>query len=385
MSAPCTPPRPDLLTPDQLAQALSLRDLSDPCQGPHALQLLCDEVRNALRRAWGCAVRVERTHPVVPVEDNYERLGYPPDAVTRDGRYTRYVSETCMLRSHCSAAIPPLLRTLAPGAAGLDVLLACPGIIYRRDVIGRYHSGTPHQLDLWRIVGRPMGRDDLLQMVKLTLDAVLPGREWRAVDTEHPYTVGGLEIEVRAHDGWVEVGECGVAAPGVLAAAGLDADVSGLAMGLGLDRMLMLRKGISDIRLLRSPLAAVAEQMLDLSAYRPVSAMPAVRRDLSVAWPADTVDDEQLGAQVRAALAEEADAVEDVAILSVTAYDDVPQNARERLGLERGQVNVLLRVVLRDLTRTLTDDEANDMRDRVYAALHGSATNGPTTAVQRRS
>jgi phenylalanyl-tRNA synthetase alpha chain len=38
-----------------------------------------------------------------------------------------------------------------------------------------------------------------------------------------------------------------------------------------------------------------------------------------------------------------------------------------------GQVNLLVRVVLRDLDRTLTADEANDLRDRIYAVLHRGA------------
>ena len=47
---------------------------------------------------------------------------------------------------------------------------------------------------------------------------------------------------------------------------------------LGLDRALMLRKGITDIRLLRSRHPDVQSQLLDLAPYRPVSAMPEVRR-----------------------------------------------------------------------------------------------------------
>ena len=52
---------------------------------------------------------------------------------------------------------------------------------------------------------------------------------------------------------------------------------------MGLDRLLMLRKGIPDIRLLRSADPRVAGQMTDLEPYRPVSYLPAVTRDLSVA------------------------------------------------------------------------------------------------------
>ena len=58
---------------------------------------------------------------------------------------------------------------------------------------------------------------------------------------------------------WVELLECGLAHPAVLAAGGL-AGHGGLAMGIGMDRAMMLRKGIGDIRLLRSGDPRVAGQ-----------------------------------------------------------------------------------------------------------------------------
>jgi phenylalanyl-tRNA synthetase alpha chain len=109
--------------------------------------------------------------------------------------------------------------------------------------------------------------------------------------------------------------------------------------------------------------------MRDLAPYRPVSAMPAVRRDLSVmAGPGE--DGEILGDRIRDALGADADCVEDVAVLSVTDYADLPPAAAQRLGARPGQRNLLVRVVLRHLERTLTDAEANELRDRVYAAIH---------------
>jgi phenylalanyl-tRNA synthetase alpha chain len=167
---------------------------------------------------------------------------------------------------------------------------------------------------------------------------------------------------------WVEVAECGLAHPEVLERAGL-AGWSGLALGMGLDRLLMLRKGIPDIRLLRSVDPRIAGQMTDLASYRPVSAMPPIRRDLSVAVEAaDTAED--LGDRVRDALGPDADAVEEVAALAETPYDRLPPQAVARLGIGPHQKNVLVRVVLRHLERTLTDEEANRLRDRIYAALH---------------
>jgi phenylalanyl-tRNA synthetase alpha chain len=125
---------------------------------------------------------------------------------------------------------------------------------------------------------------------------------------------------------WVEVWECGPAHPAVLEAAGL-------------------------------------------AGWRPVSAMPPVRRDLSVAVQADdTVED--LGDRVRDALGPDADAVGEVTVLAETPADRLPAAAVARLGIGPDQKNVLVRVVLRHLERTLTDEEANRMPDRIYAALH---------------
>jgi phenylalanyl-tRNA synthetase alpha chain len=140
-------------------------------------------------------------------------------------------------------------------------------------------------------------------------------------------------------------------------------------MGLGLDRLAMLAKGMSDIRLLRADDPRIASQMTDLSAYRDVSRMPAARRDLSVAVGAD-LDPELLGDRVRELLGADAAAVEEVEVLSETGYAELPRAARRRMGMRAGQKNVLLRVMVRDLARTLTSTEANGLRDRIYAGLH---------------
>jgi phenylalanyl-tRNA synthetase alpha chain len=145
--------------------------------------------------------------------------------------------------------------------------------------------------------------------------------------------------------------------------------MSGLALGLGLDRLLMLRKGVPDIRLLRSADPRVTAQMLDLDRYRPVSTMPPVRRDLSLAVAAES-GLEELGDEVRAALGERAEAVESIELVCETAYAELPAVAVARLGILPGQKNVLLSVVFRAIDRTLTHRECNQLRDTIYAALH---------------
>ncbi len=352
----------------EVARDLAVRDLTDPDEGPHAVQLLIRRAVDALTSRWGCPARWARGPRVVTVADNYDSLRFDRYAVSRDARYTRYVDEHHVLRSHSSAMIPPALRALATAEED-DVLLVCPGIVFRRDAIDRCHTGTPHQLDLWRIRRGPLGDRDLETMITTLLGALAPGAGWRAQPRSHPYTQHGRQVDVE-HDGaWLEVWECGLAHPGVLAAAGLGPGWSGLALGMGLDRLLMHAKGIGDIRLLRSEDPRVAAQMQDLEPYRLVSAMPAVRRDLSVAVDGDDTA-EDLGDRVRLALGPESGVVEEVAVLAETPCWALPPEACARLGARLDQRNLLVRVVLRDLHRTLTDDDANCLRDRIFAALH---------------
>lgn len=357
------------ISPEQLSAALALRDLTDPLAGPHALQELVSCLESAVAGGWGATLRRSPGDRVVPVTDNYDRLRYDSGDVTRASRYTRYVGEGLMLRSHMSARIPALLDDLPPEEG--PILLSAPGICYRRDVLDRSHVGEPHQMDLWlvRLDGPALTSHDLERMVGLVVQAVLPGCAWRTPPSLHPYTLEGREVYVEVDGVELEIGECGLAHPEVLAGSGLPASASGLAMGLGLDRLLMLRKGIPDIRLLRSGDPRVASQMLDLERYRPVSSHPPVKRDLSLLVSED-VDEELLGDLIRDALGAAAEGLEEVLVLSETPYAALPDSARVRMGARPGLKNVLLRLWVRSLERTLTSGEANDLRDLVYARLH---------------
>lgn len=379
----------DYLSATELHAALTVRDLSDPAQGPHAMQLVLSAVAAALTSRWGIPSRLHRLPAAVPVADNYDRLGFGADAITRDRRYSRYLGPTVMLRSHTSAAIPDLLDRLASGE-GADTLHVLPGLVYRRDAIDRTHTATPHQLDLWRLreASGPTARldrthldsadldsahldtADLEEMIATVVESVLPGAVWRAVPSPHPYTEGGRQVDVRVEGEWLELAECGLVAPDLLARCGLDPERwSGLALGMGLDRALMLRKGIPDIRVLRSADPRIAAQLLDLEPWRPVSSMPPVRRDISIVV-AEDADEETLGDRARAAMGAAADDLEEVAVIALTPHDALLEAAQRRLGSRPGQANALVRLVLRPLDRTLTDVEANVIRDRVYLALH---------------
>jgi phenylalanyl-tRNA synthetase alpha chain len=268
---------------------------------------------------------------------------------------------------------------LPPALAAHDgtdhVLYAAPGLAYRRDAIDRTHTGEPHQLDLWRVTRSRPAHDDLVATLGAVAEAVLPDCRWRVTSSPHHYTVDGQQLDVwdTSSGAWLELAEGGIIAPWLLKSVGMPTDSwSGIALGLGLDRALMLRKRIPDIRLLRSRDPRVAEQMLNLAVYQPVSMMPPIRRDLSVvvSWG---VDQEIIGDRMRTALAGRAAELESVQLLTLTSYDDLPEGARRRLGLRPGQANALVRLTLRSIERTLTSAEANRLRDAAYLAIHEGA------------
>jgi phenylalanyl-tRNA synthetase alpha chain len=110
--------------------------------------------------------------------------------------------------------------------------------------------------------------------------------------------------------------------------------------------------------------------MLTLEPYREVSSMPPTTRDLSLAVAGDLTA-EELGDRVRQSLTPDAlESVEEVSVVAETGAAGLPAQAVARIGLRPGQKNVLLRLVLRHPTRTLTASQANRIRDAVYAAIH---------------
>jgi phenylalanyl-tRNA synthetase alpha chain len=305
-----------------------------------------------------------RRPPVVPITDNYDRLFYESDAIARSARYSHYIDDIQMLRTHTTAGIPPLLEETRS-----DRLIVCPGLVYRRDVVDRLHVGEPHQVDLWIARQGRLRRAHLLEMIAAVVGTALPGQAYRCNETIHPYTMNGLEVEVRIGARWVEVLECGEIHPWLLNESKLPSQKwSGLAMGVGLDRLIMLIKQIDDIRLLRSADPRVARQMLTLDRYVPVSDQPTTHRDLSIC--VGDPDMELLGDRVRNVLGARSRWVENVELIQAADYEAVPEKARERLGMSPSQHNLLIRVTLRSLDGSISKEDSNRIYDLVYSELH---------------
>jgi phenylalanyl-tRNA synthetase alpha chain len=356
--------------------------LTDLAAGRHAINILMTNLISAIERWSGLPADIIRRPPIVPIADNYDRLFYEPNAIARSARYSHYIDDKRMLRTHTTAGIPPLLAETRR-----DRLIVCPGLVYRRDVVDRLHVGEPHQTDFWIVRQSRLRRPDLLTMIEVVVESMLPGRTYRCNETVHPYTINGLEVEVQFNEGWVEVLECGEIHPRLLNDSHLPSQQwSGLAMGIGLDRLVMLIKQMDDIRLLRSSDARIARQMLTLDPYEPVSNQPATSRDMSIC--VTDPDMELLGDRIRDVLGERSDWIENVELLQVSDYVSVPEKARERLGMSPGQKNLLIRVTLRSLDRSISKDDANCVYDLVYSHLHEGTTGyfrAPQGSKQRQS
>lgn len=367
------------ITPkEKIKQALAVKDLSDPKNGTHAINLVVEKIQKYLTSKAGWPnPEIKRHSPVSSLVNEFDRLYFPKDSPSRSSVYTRYISETEVLRTHTSSMIPNWLIE-AKNKRDEDSMVLCPGICYRRDVVDKKHTGEPHQMDIWRVKkGKPrLERPALIELIEAVIEAVIPGSKYRANEVVHPYTIHGLEVEIAVGNSWLEILECGEAHPQLLSDTGLDpAEYSGLAMGMGLDRMVMLIKKIDDIRLLRVTDVRIARQMENLNPYISVSKYPSIRQDMSVSVGRDLLM-EDICEIIRDTMGDQMNIVEEIVLLSETLYEQLPSQAVKRLGIKPDQKNLLVRVVLRSHEKSLTHEEANEARNRIYRAIDQSETGG---------
>ncbi|MBP7806913.1 hypothetical protein KA047_00260 [Candidatus Saccharibacteria bacterium] len=356
----------------ELTEYLALPDLTQ--NDNHALGMLYQQIVETIRAAHPQSdVRVYRRSPIVSVTDNYDRLLIAQDNISRSSTYTHYVDEDHVLQTHTSAQIPQILRELAHDATWDDVVILVPGLAYRRDVSDKKHVSQVHMLDVWRVVRgslESLNHDDLLGLVKTVAQTAAPGWKLRIENSPHPYTDGGIEVNATDSDRDIEILECGLIKPQILREAGLDPSThNGWALGMGLDRLVMTLKDIPDVRYLRSANPRIAAQMHDLALYREVSLQPAIRRDMSYSVPLTYVE-EDISADIRAGLGKYVDALESVEILNETPYGSLPATVKERLGIAETQKNILVRITLRHLERTITNKEADDIYATVYKHIN---------------
>ncbi|MHC8376328.1 PheS-related mystery ligase SrmL [Pseudomonas sp. MDT1-16] len=363
------------LTDTSVHQALLLVDLTEASAPDHAVRLLLNEVLQELAEKGWPQAQLQTGPRIVSAEENYGLLGYDPAEVTLGSEHTRWVDECSLLRTQTTSQIPaPLQRAAHVRQPGETILLAAPGITFRRDSRDRWHCAEPHQMDIW-VLGDPelSTHDHVLRLVSDILKSAVPDKRWVYSDSPHHYTEGGIEVNVLNDGAAVEVLECGRIATSLLERLKIDPQChGGLALGMGLDRLTMLRKGIPDIRLLRDQNVRVQAQMHDLNPWSAVSRLPSIARDISLAVTPG-LSEEVLTERMLQAAGDNSDWIEEMQVKGRWGFSDLPVQAIERLGLLPGQENVLLRVVLRDCSRSITTHEANALYANIQSALHEGA------------
>ena len=139
---------------------------------------------------------------------------------------------------------------------------------------------------------------------------------------------------------------------------------------MGLERLVMLMKDIDDIRVLSDKRENIIKQMNNLNKYKHISNQPSTKRDLSIAID-ENINEEELTELILKDLdVNTQNIIESIQIISQTLYIDLPKIAKERLGILEGQKNMLLRITLRDLVKTLESEHANKIYTEIYTKIH---------------
>jgi phenylalanyl-tRNA synthetase alpha chain len=216
----------------------------------HPLTQVTDDIVKAFRRL-GFVVA-----DGPEIEDEYhcfDALNTPADHPARDSQDTFFVDAPGkpLLRTHTSSVQIRVMKSQPP-----PIRLIVPGRVYRRDNADATHNPTFNQIE-----GLYVDRNVTVGDLKGTVEAVfkeLLGNDVKLRFRPHyfSYTEPSLEIDFtnalvkKLGKDWLEIAGCGMVHPQVFENVGYDPEVwSGWAFGFGIERIAMLRYGITDIRL----------------------------------------------------------------------------------------------------------------------------------------
>jgi phenylalanyl-tRNA synthetase alpha chain len=228
----------------------------------------------------GRAVRHGRLHPVTQIREeicrifaglgfsvvegpeieldyyNFEALNIPKDHPARDMQDTFYVEDNIVLRTHTSPVQVRIMEKTKP-----PVRILSPGRVYRRDS-DVSHTPMFHQIE-GLLVDRGITFGDLKGVLTVFLRQMFgEDTALRFRPSFFPFTEPSAEVDIRCvmcrgrgcrvcgQTGWLEILGSGIVDPEVFRNVGYDPEeFTGFAFGLGLERIAMLKFGISDIRL----------------------------------------------------------------------------------------------------------------------------------------
>lgn len=189
---------------------------------------------------------------------NFEALNIPPDHPARDTQDTFYITDNVLLRTQTSSVQIHVMENNKP-----PIRIISPGRVYRSDAVDATHSPIFHQIE-----GLVVDKGITMANLVGTLDMLMKrlyGDDCKIRLRPHhfPFTEPSAEVDVLCfncggkgcsmckNEGYVELLGAGMVHPKVLANCGIDPDVySGFAFGLGLERVVMRKYGINDMRML---------------------------------------------------------------------------------------------------------------------------------------
>ncbi|MFW5988395.1 MAG: phenylalanine--tRNA ligase subunit alpha [bacterium] len=189
---------------------------------------------------------------------NFEALNIPENHPARDLQDTLYIDNKYLLRTHTS---PVQIRTMEKQEPPIRII--APGRVYRSDELDASHSPVFHQIE-GLLIDQEVSFSDLKGTIQ-TFVKELYGekRDIRFRPSYFPFTEPSAEVDVScivcegegcslcSQTGWLELMGSGMVHPNVLEMSGFDSHVySGFAFGMGWDRIVLLKYGIDDIRVL---------------------------------------------------------------------------------------------------------------------------------------
>ncbi|MCR0558074.1 phenylalanine--tRNA ligase subunit alpha, partial [[Clostridium] innocuum] len=191
---------------------------------------------------------------------NFERANIPKDHPARDMQDTFYINAEELLRTHTTAIQTRQLEKFAQEGKEL-IKVICPGKVYRRDDDDATHSHQFMQCE-GLVVGEHITLSDLKGTLQFLAQKMFgEERVIRFRPSYFQFTEPSVEVDVSCHvcggkgcpvckgTGWIEILGAGMVHPNVLSMAGYDAEkLSGFAFGIGIERVAMLKYGITDIR-----------------------------------------------------------------------------------------------------------------------------------------
>ena len=177
---------------------------------------------------------------------NFDALNIPADHPARTMQDTFFIeplSSGLVMRTHTS---PVQIRTMLEHEPPIYVI--CPGRTYRADELDATHTPVFNQVE-----GLVIDKGITMAHLKGTLDHFAaqmfgPGVTTRIRPSFFPFTEPSAEVDFFYNGRWIEWGGCGMVNRKVLQACGVDTDLyTGFAFGMGLERTLMVRHGITDM------------------------------------------------------------------------------------------------------------------------------------------